>query len=274
MYKLAVFDLDGTLLNRDHEISKENLNAVKKLEKLGLKIVLASGRPHTLMKPYIHQLNLKGPIIACNGAFIKKGLSGPVLYEKTIEKKQVQCISKLCKEKDYTPMFYTEEGILSSYNERVDFFIKRNEGLEDKLKSTIMIRSDACEISENYKIFKILVMEKDQDKYDLLVKDFEIFSSLSKTQSSSGFYDVMAPLTSKKSALEFLINYYGLSKNEVVAFGDQHNDLEMLALAGLSITTSNAVQGVKDLADYISMDHHDHGVAYSIENFLLKKMEV
>lgn len=72
MYKLAVFDLDGTLLNRDHEISKENLKAVKKLEKLGLKIVLASGRPHTLMKPYIHQLNLKGPIIACNGAFIKK----------------------------------------------------------------------------------------------------------------------------------------------------------------------------------------------------------
>jgi len=271
MYKLAVFDLDGTLLDRHHEISEENLLAIKKIESKGCKIVIATGRPDMLVKEYVKKLDVLEPVISCNGAMIRNPFTKEVVFKKVIPKEDVQGIIELCQRDHHIYMVYTEDAIISTDNYRTQYFIERNQKLEKDCRANFIIEESASYIAETYEVYKILVIEKDPDKYLKMNDKFKSFSELTKVQSASGFYDIMPINTSKKQAIDHLIDHYHIDISEVVAFGDNYNDLEMLKHAGTAITTANGVAVVKEIADFISVDHNESGVSYAINTFLLKE---
>jgi len=273
MYKLAVFDLDGTLLDEKHELSRNNINAVNRLKKFGVNIALATGRPDQLVKEYIHKLNLKDPIITCNGACIRNPLTGVEWLNKIISKTVVSRVAKMCFENGYQFMAYSKDGIISQLNDRVKYFMERNNKLPKEHHAHFIISSNANYISEKYDVNKILIIERDPNRYKELYNELLKLGDVSLVRSQTGFLDVMPKGTSKMEALKILANYYGVSRNEIIAFGDQDNDLEMLKYAGYAITTSNGVESVKQIADYVSKDHNESGVAYAIEHVIIKKLE-
>ncbi|MBI9011424.1 MAG: HAD family phosphatase [Clostridiales bacterium] len=271
MYKLAVFDLDGTLLDKHHEISEENLHAIKKLESKGCKIVIATGRPDMLVKEYVKKLDVLEPVISCNGAMIRNPFTKEVVFKKVIGKEDVKDIIELCQKDHRIYMVYTEDAIISTDNYRTQYFIERNQKLEKDSRANFIIEENASYIAETYEVYKILVIEKDADKYLEMYEKFKSFSELTKVQSANGFYDIMPKNTSKKLAIDHLIDHYHIDISEVVAFGDNYNDLEMLKHAGTAITTANGVSAVKEIADFISVDHNESGVSHAINTFLLKE---
>lgn len=271
MYKLAVFDLDGTLLDKHHEISEENLYAIKKLESKGCKIVIATGRPDMLVKEYVKKMDILEPVISCNGAMIRNPFTKEVVFKKVIAKEDVKAIIELCQRDHHIYMAYTEDAIISTDNYRTQYFIGRNQKLEKDCRTNFIIEENASYIAETYEVYKILIIEKDTDKYLRIDEKFKSFSELTRVQSASGFYDIMPENTSKKLAIDHLIDHYHIDISEVVAFGDNYNDLEMLKHAGTAITTANGVSAVKEIVDYISVDHNESGVSYAINTFLLKE---
>lgn len=271
MYKLAVFDLDGTLLNDHHEISDENMEAINALRKEGYKITIATGRIDLLTKDYVKKLNIQEPIITCNGSLVRNPFTKQVVYKKTIPPIIVKKVLDICKADNHLFMVYSKDSIISTNNYRVRYFEERNKKLEPDCQVKFEIEDNADYISDNYEVYKILVIEKDQEKFNGLKHKFGDFPEITSCQSHVGFLDINPSGTSKKEALKFLAMSENIKPSEIVAFGDNYNDIEMLEYAGCAITTENGVDAVKEICNFVSIDNNLSGVSYAIKNFLLKK---
>lgn len=265
MIKLAAFDLDGTLLNDDLDITDENLNAVKRLNDTGCKIVIATGRPKFLVKEYVEKLGICDYYIACNGAAVKDNESNTFLIDEYVNPCIVKEIYNLCNANNSMVMAYSEEYFISENNYRVELFEKRNKKLPEHLKVKFLMSSDGEYISKNHPVNKVLIIEKEQDKYEKLYSKLSEYKELTVTQSSESFIDIMNVNISKRNALAFLAQHLNITKDEIIAFGDHYNDIEMLQFAGYAATTSNAVQEVKDICGFVSKSNNESGVAKAID---------
>ncbi|MFZ5969686.1 MAG: Cof-type HAD-IIB family hydrolase [Bacillota bacterium] len=271
MYKLAVFDLDGTLLNNEHEISDENMASIEILRKQGCKITIATGRTDLLVKDYVKKLKLDEPVIACNGALVRNPFTKETVYKRVMPPSVVKEIIEICKRDHHIFMVYTEEYIVSTHNHRVAYFEERNKKLEPDCRVQFVIEDDPEYISSTFEVYKILILEDDKERFDALPHKFKNLSGISLCQSNTGLMDIMVTGASKKNALEMLAKSENIRPSEIVAFGDNYNDIEILKYAGCAITTENGVESVKEIADYISIDHNLSGVAYAIQHYLMKK---
>lgn len=270
MYKMAVFDLDGTLLDEKHEISEANKNSIEKLEKLGCKIVIATGRSDLLVKEYVKKINIKTPVISCNGAMIRNPITKKLWRKRIMPSEKVGEILRICERENFTYMAYSDEYIFTVPSKRLDYFEERNKKLDEECRVNFKVCEELEKILEN-EIYKILIIEENSSRFDLLRDKFSNISGLEICQSSKGLMDFMIENTSKKDAIKWLAEEFGIEKDEIVAFGDNYNDIEMLKFAGCAVTTENAVEDVKKIADYISKHHDESGVSFAIENYILEK---
>lgn len=271
MFKLAIFDLDGTLLNLNHDISKENIHALQTLQASGCQTIIATGRPDMLVKEYVKTLGLNEPVISCNGSMIRNPLTGEIIYQKTLPRNVVEKVVKKCIDDQHIFMIYTSNAIITTDNYRMRYFEERNKTLSPDCRVTFIVTEDLEEIIK-HDAYKILIIEKDEEKYLTLKEKFFDLEAYT-VSSAKGFFDVMPTGTSKREAIKLISHHYDVEQKDIVAFGDNYNDIEMLDYAGTAITTENAVPEVKKMADYISLDHNDHGVAYAIHHYILDKQE-
>jgi HAD superfamily hydrolase (TIGR01484 family) len=96
MYKLAVFDLDGTLLNSKHQVSNENIEAINLLRQNNIRVVIATGRSNELIKPYLKVLNINNDVITCNGTVIGHPSKDTMFYEDIVPKSEVRKAVEMC----------------------------------------------------------------------------------------------------------------------------------------------------------------------------------
>jgi Cof subfamily protein (haloacid dehalogenase superfamily) len=268
MIELAIFDLDGTLLDNDHELSDENVMAINKLHKNGCKIAIATGRPRILVTEYKEKLLACDFTITCNGAMIENEKTGKLLKNVLIDKDVVKKLVEKAKETNSICMVYTEKYIITEYNYRVELFEERNKKLQKKHQVEFIISSDAEYISENFKVNKVLMIEEDKMKNSFLYSEIEKFHELSVTRSNDSFIDIMGKGVDKKEAVEFLGEYLNIKPENMLAMGDNLNDLGMLQYVGCAVTTSNAVDEVKKEVKFVSSSNNESGVAVGINKIL------
>ena len=269
MYKLAVFDLDGTLLNSKHRISKENLEAISLLGKNNIKVVIATGRANELLKPYIKSLNITEDIITCNGTVIGHPHKDKMFYEDIVPKDQVRKALEMCLEYGHHFLIYTSKAIVSRKNDWERFLIEKNISLENDFKVNIIITEDIDDIVDNYNANKVLIRERNQEKYIQLIERIKDFDKISYTQSSSTHLDIGPLNNSKGNAVKILCNKFGYNLEEVIAFGDQMNDISMISIVGLGVAMGNATEEVKKSADFVTLTNDENGVAYAIKTKIL-----
>lgn len=269
MKKLAVFDLDGTLLDSKGNISEEHLHAIHKLRKNDYEVTIATGRPEILIREYVKKLGIKIPIITCNGAVVGNAISNQYLAASYIPKDKVRTIIDYCIDHKHLVMAYTNHAIYSDMNERVAFFMNRNQSLAEDEKVTFVLDiKKAC----SQDVFKLLIIERDLEKYTQIKKTFEKEDLLEVVQSNQAFLDIMPSGCSKKTGLECLQNHFGLSTLDLLAFGDQYNDIEMLQYAGVSVGMGNAVEAVKEIVDHVTLTNNENGIAYAVDHYILKQV--
>ena len=266
-YKLAVFDLDGTLLNDQHEISEKNKKALARLKEEGCEVVLATGRSDLLIKEYIQELHLQIPVISCNGALIRNPMTKEIYKKEPMPADLVEKIIKICHEKKLIYMAYSSDFIYTIPNERLAYFEMRNQQLDAQCQIPFKVSQAVTEIAAD-EIYKVLIIENDQAQFQAIQRDFLSLEGLEVVQSSKGLLDLMAQGVSKKAGLAFLAGHFKITMDQIVAFGDNYNDMEMLKAAGKVITTANAVAEIKAIADYISLSNNESGVGHAIEQYL------
>jgi Cof subfamily protein (haloacid dehalogenase superfamily) len=271
MTKMIVTDMDGTLLNSDLKVSQRNLDAIAKVRALGIKFVVATGRPDQLVKEYIEPLEMTEPMILYNGSVIGHPFQEKRIYEQRLSKDDVRDICQYCQDNDIICMAYSKTKIISKPNYRVRFFEERNEKLPHNARSVFENIENIDVIADEYSVQKILIIENDLQKYQSLKNRLEQQDKFTIATSQKGFIDVNPKGSSKGNALKHLAEYYNIDLNDVIVFGDQENDISMLQIAGTSIAMGNADAYVKEHADFVTLSNNEDGVAVWLEHNLLNK---
>ncbi len=271
-YKMIVMDMDYTLLNREKQISIRNKKALKKAEEKGILLVVATGRIYVSAKFYAKLLNFNTPIIASNGAIIRDESANKTIFKSILLDEVALKMIKLCREKGLYCHLFSDNTVFTEKIVNISSrYAEWNEALEDEDKIIIKV-VDKLEDSvkrNNTKIVKAVVVDNREDIIMEIRKNMGITNMVSVSQSLKGNLEVMNKGVSKGNAIKILCDLYDIDREEVIAIGDNENDISMIEYAGMGIAVGNAAEALKAKADYITGDYLDDGVAEAIEKFAL-----
>ncbi len=258
-YKLIAIDMDGTLLDDNHQVPLKNKETITRFAKQGINFILASGRPYQSLYPYTNELEVYLPLVSANGSIVKCPLTESIYHKSDLPYDLAKEILAYARDNDFSASIYFEDDIITSSQELADVHFEL-EGLE-------------VELDENYKLnhppVKIVIFgEADSITrvYSDLADRYE--NRLYVTRSDDRCVEVMNLEVSKGNALKYMMDRMNIDPEEVIAIGNQFNDLAMFEVAGLAIAMGNSPQGVKDAADFVTKSNEDNGVAYALEKFL------
>lgn len=269
MIKLVAIDLDGTLLTDDKKISPHNLEVLKKAKAQGVKVVLCTGRPLAAITPFIEQLGLNEPgdySITFNGGLVQKNDTGEILSKSALTLADVQRISQLMVELAL-PVDVLSEELVLQLPTAPDY-----PSIYPQLNGLLTFQSAKLADLTEDGLYNKVVMAYDQDYLDQQIakipdrfkKDYEVI----KTRSN--LLEFMPKGVTKAFGLAHLAAHLGLTSDEIMALGDEENDLSMIEYAGMGVAMANAVEKVRQAANYITASNEEDGVAKAVEKFVLK----
>lgn len=287
--KLIVTDMDGTLLNSNREISEENAAALLKAQQKGIEIAIATGRTYGNALALCRQSGLNPHIISNHGAFIYNK-KGERLLSVGIAKEYVQEAVSWLASHDY---FYsistdihsfipanTKELFTNDYNSAKNRIAMMNEVQLQQLITFNMTTPGKVILEQIDELFtqdllfgSIASITFDQDKLTTGRKYFSAYPYLSMTIAGRNIFEMIHPSVSKGEALVELVRHLGISLDEVMAIGDNYNDLSMLEKAGISVAIGNAEPEVKKACRYVSLSNDLNGVAYIINQIFEGKLK-
>lgn len=266
-YKLLVLDIDGTLTNEKKEITRHTKQTILRMQKAGVKVVLASGRPAYGVVPTARELELEqygGFILSYNGGRIVDCSTGRTIYEKTIPHKLMGGIYGQVHDLDAALMTYEGDRIITEKPQ--DAYVAKESFINKMKVKGVGNFLDYV----TFPVVKCLVaadggyLEAVEDK----LKGY-FGSQLSIFRSEPYFLEIMPKDIDKASSLERLHLQLGLERAEIAACGDGLNDISMIQYAGLGIAMANAQEAVKRVCDFVTKSNEEEGVAYVIDRFIL-----
>lgn len=260
--KMIVSDMDGTLLNSNHEVSPSFFELYAQLRQHNIQFVAASGRQYQSIVEKLWPIKDEIIIIAENGGFVmhqgQEILSTPLLNgakEKVLHVLQAQ--------EDIHPVLCGKhEAHISGRS--ADF----KERLEEYYAAYSLWDDLADHTGEIIKI-ALFHFESSEKHIYPLVKHLE--ATCKVKISGENWVDISSPLAHKGHALQQVMDQYRLTADEVMVFGDYNNDLEMMALSNYSVAMQNAHPNVKKIAKLNTSHNDDFGVERMVEQLLSKR---
>ena len=266
-YKLVVLDLDGTLTNARKEITSKTKETLMKAQKMGVKIILASGRPTYGITPLADQLEINkfgGYIMSFNGGKIINWTTKDVVFEQKLDTQLVPVLYQKAMESGMNILTYQGENIVTTKSE--DEYVQQ----EAFINKMPVIQLDDFLHDIVYPLNKCLIVGDPLPLHNLELQLAKEMENKMGIYRSADFFLECVPLNIDKAhSLKWLIQKLNISKDEVIACGDGHNDLSMIEFAGLGVAMANAVQPLKQVADYITLSNEEDGIAHVIEKYIL-----
>jgi len=264
-YRLICTDIDGTLLNKGRELSNATIEEVKRVSPIPL--VLISSRMPNGMRHLQKQFgNENAPLIAYNGGLIlddEKILHSTFIKNTVLEKIIQQCTNTTI----HLSLFHGDEWYVPS----MDYWAKREEN-NTKVTPEVKCSTKVLNtwIEEGKGAHKIMCMG-DEQEIDTLYKLLETLYSdeIMLYRSKETYIEISHKDISKKTAIDVILNdcYPAISMENVVAFGDNYNDIEMLKAVGLGVAVGNANYEVLKVANAVTDTNKNDGVAKAIKEF-------
>ncbi|MBC8457373.1 MAG: HAD family phosphatase [Deltaproteobacteria bacterium] len=261
--KLAAIDLDGTLLDRQYQLSDENSQAVQELAATGVIIVLASGRMHATILPFSQKMRLTDPIISYNGAMVKQLKTGEVLHHIPIPNSLSSEIITRCDKHKLHLNFYLDDLL---------YVCERNKWSElydSRTGATSHPMGDLHQF-DGHEPTKLQIVNA-PERIDRLLIEFQnqFQGRLYITKTQPEYLEFMNPSVSKGRALHAIAKQLDVPDTHTVAFGDGYNDISLMESAGFCIAMGNSVDEIKKRADYITDTNDEDGIASAIRSLLL-----
>ena len=270
-YKLLVLDVDGTLLNDEREISKRTLAALLKVQQMGVRIVLASGRPTYGLMPLAKVLelgNYGGFVLSYNGCQIIKAQNGEILFERRINPEMLPYLEKKARKNGFAIFTYHDDTLItdSPDNEYI-----KNEALLNNLK---IIREDEFSTAIDFAPCKCMLVSDKEKALIGLEQHWEkrLAGTLDAFRSEPYFLEVVPCGVNKANTLGAILEHLGVTREEVIAVGDGVCDVTMLQLAGMGVAMGHSQDSVKVCADYVTASNEEDGVALAVEKLILAEV--
>lgn len=270
-YKLIALDLDGTLKSTDKRILPKTKAKLQELANQGVVIVLASGRPTAGLYDEADELGLDklgGYLLSFNGAKVVDYQTKEVIYQKIFDAKTAHEVYDRAKAYDLAVMTYTDELIVTE--DQDDEYVI----IESDINHMPIKHVDSFKEVVDFSVNKVLLTGK-PEYAGAIVDEFKApyGDTLSIYRSAPFFIEVMAQGIDKAASLQVLIDKLGIKQEEVISFGDGYNDLSMIEFAGMGVAMDNAVDEVKQRANYITLSNDEEGI-YECLKILSEKGEI
>ncbi len=257
-YKLAVFDMDDTLLGPDRNLSAENAAALRRLRKAGVEVVIASGRHASNITEFEHQIGFQGWIISAGGAAVTHSETGEVLCEMTVPQELGCELFERARAEKISVIGYHRTGIFcDGPSEYIDLYTRRTH--------QVAVANIPELISSGIQKL-IWTTHRDRISQLLPVVQKEYHDQLYMVITEHEMIDFLHPQANKALATQALASKLGVTQNEVLAFGDGNNDVPLLAWAGMSVAMAHGRDSARRAAKKVSpAGPAETAVARSIE---------
>lgn len=269
MIKYIISDLDETLLDENKNITQDNIDMINQARESGINFIIATGRGYTSIQQYLDQLDLKHKgyySITNNGAIISDNLNNDHIEFQGLDYSVVKKIADFGLDKGLCVQIFTATDVYSYLTDDNE----REVLLSFKPDAHVMEGKD-YEFIQDMDIVKVMYHSLDIPYLQSLENQLstDIKDAVTISYSSHRYMEFNAKGISKAIGIEKLLSILNISKEEVLAIGDNHNDYSMLAYVPHSATVSNGVKELKELCEYVSpYSHSESGVADIIRHYL------
>lgn len=271
--RLIAFDMDDTLLGADGKFPDVNIRALQECVARGIKLVLNSGRSFEMLREFADMLNIDPFIASVNGARVDEGMDGPTLLEQTYDKEHTRILNDAMRKSGMYYTVYTrgrtymanssQRFLYSRFNHHYAHVVKSGEYVYEMVDDEDRLIAEGLENP-----YKFVALGSRYDaRFAGILRTIEPLK-MSISSSRADNMEVMMPGVDKGSALKFLADRLHIPREQVMAFGDNTNDLPMFRYAGASVAVENAEETVLLAADFVAGHHAEGGVG----KFLFEKV--
>ena len=265
-YQMLVLDIDGTLTTSDKSISPATKEALLKLQKDGIYVVLASGRPTAGILPYAKALRLHeygNYILSFNGAKILNMKTNAVIYDKTLPPSVIPILYKEACDSHIGLISYEGNDAIAATP--IDHYME----YEARINQIAIRQVPDFPSYITFPVNKCL-MTGDPETLIPVEKRLKnhFHGLLSIYRSEPYFLEIMPQNIDKAASLQRLLGALGLKQEQMICCGDGFNDITMIEVAGLGVAMANAQEIEKKSADYITSSNNEDGIVAVIRKFL------
>jgi Cof subfamily protein (haloacid dehalogenase superfamily) len=262
--RLLALDLDGTLINDALQMAPRDEEAVKAAVAAGVHVVLATGRMFRSALPYAERLGLTGPLINYQGAVVRDLGTGEVWYRCELTVAMQQRVLVFAEPRDLHVNVYVDEEVYTARARPEADLYARIALVPYHVVGPLSqwIRGPGT---------KMVMVELDPARIPQRIAELDAWMAgvATVTRSLQWFVEVVNPQASKSRALAMVAERLHIPQAEVCAIGDNRNDQDMIAWAGLGVAMGTSPPEVQAVAGYVSTTPEEGGVADVIERFVL-----
>jgi len=262
-YKMLCLDLDDTLLERDLTIPPQVQTALRELTADGVLVTLATGRMFPSAARYARLLGLSAPLVVYNGAVVRAVDSKP-LFTRSLPVELLRRLAAFCRQKNWYLQLYNDDIIV------VDTCVEETRIDPDLAVAGCREVGDLtlAPLDPSPKAMTAGDPSVMAERLTLLRQAFG--EELSIAASKPYLLEMMMKGVTKAQSLALLAQHHGIDVSEAVAVGDSSNDAEMIRWAGVGCCVDNGKEAVKEMADMILPAQAEEGVAWFLENYVLR----
>jgi Cof subfamily protein (haloacid dehalogenase superfamily) len=285
--KLIAIDMDGTLVNKQLKVTKENSKVISQAVKDGHHVVIATGRSYDEARHTLEEAELHLPLICVNGAEIRSD-EWEILSSTPLKFSQYEEIKSILDKEDIYYELYTSKGTYTDNREKAyevmkDIVITSNpEATDDDVQKAALRRFRLGLVSvvgdfeklldqKDIEVYKFLAFSSDTEKLKRAFQHLQAVDDLAVSSSADNNLEITNSEAQKGVALKRFAEIKGIPMDNTMAIGDNYNDVSMLEIAGFPVAMGNAVDEVKDMAAFVTKENDQSGVAYAIQRFLETK---
>ncbi|MGM3175830.1 pyridoxal phosphatase [Dickeya lacustris] len=270
-YRIIALDLDGTLLTAKKTILPDSLHALAEAREAGIRVIIVTGRHHSAIHPFYQALALDTPVICCNGTYLYDYAQAQALHANPLSTGQAKQVLHRLQQYDIHALMYADDAM---YYQQETGHITRTQTWAQNLPhaqrpvfrqvSSLMDAAD-----EATAIWKFATHHGDTAVLNDAARQLEHELGLSCEWSWMDQVDIAQTGNSKGRLLQRWVESQGMSMSQVVAFGDNFNDISMLSSAGLGVAMGNSADEVKAHANMVIGNNESPGIAEVIRQRIL-----
>jgi Cof subfamily protein (haloacid dehalogenase superfamily) len=265
MIKLVASDLDGTIIDKDNSIIQTNFDAIKAINDKKINFVICTGKTYPIIKGVCSKFDANFGIFG-NGNQIINLKTGEEIYKQLLTKEEIDTCINIAKKNNLHVHLYTDNEIITEdllYMDLRNFKLKDSNFYNSSLKFNIVKDVKDYIDSNDIDICKLVISSPvglDDVKKELVGATDLTVTTINKRgkykdniiDKEYEYLDITPKNISKSHALAILGDYLNVNQSEMMAIGDNLNDLEMVKDSGIGVAVANAYDELKEVATYIT----------------------
>lgn len=272
--RLVAIDIDGTLYTSGHAIPPDVPPYLRQLEDRGVMVVLCTGRRYRSALPIAIETGVRSPMVLHSGALARSPVNHETIFKRYISREAAKTVAEIIMAQSHHPIMW-----LDQYEEGIDMV--STPAAPDAFETWYLNRFkefvryyDDWPRFESDRIFEVCAwgdFETLVDVGDRILKRMAHRVRLHVAKNiidEHSILEVFDSSVSKWNAIEALAHKYGVSAADIIAVGDNYNDIEMIQKAGIGIAMGNSVPEVLAVADYVTTSNDDDGLLHALRKFL------